>query len=328
MPNSISEDEIEAAMLQRLQLLHGYDVQDCFTADPGDLKDGSGRTDKGEVILRDRLRVAVIDLNPDIPAPAIDDALQRLCDRRQALSAIAANREVDGLIRDGVRVEFKDAQGRLRQERVRIIDFNNPAANQFLAVSQLWILGERGYRRPDILIYINGLPLVFIELKNSNVKLKTAYDDNLTDYKAEIPQLFLTNALCVLSNAIETRVGSLTAAWEHFFHWLRPENEKEKIRREQIQTAGTSVERLLTGLFPKDRLLDYLENFIFYHKDTQKIIAQNHQFIGVNKSYDAFLGRAGLGGKLGVFWHHPGFGQELLHHLLRSQDPTKVCRQL
>jgi type I restriction enzyme R subunit len=289
MPNFVSEDEIEAAMLQRLQLLHGYDVQDCFTADPADLNDGSGRTDKGEVILRDRLRAAVIDLNPDIPAPAIDDALQRLCDRRQALSAIAANREVDGLIRDGVRVEFKDAQGRLRQERVRIIDFNNPAANQFLAVSQLWILGERGYRRPDILIYINGLPLVFIELKNSNVKLKTAYDDNLTNYKAEIPQLFLTNALCVLSNAIETRVGSLTAAWEHFFHWLRPENEKEKIRREQIQAAGTSVERLLTGLFPKDRLLDYLESFIFYHKDTQKIIAQNHQFIGVNKSYDAFL---------------------------------------
>ena len=309
MPNFISEDEIEAAMLQRLQLLYGYDVQDCFTADPADLNDGSGRTDKGEVILHDRLRAAVIDLNPDIPAPAIDDALQRLCDRRQALSAIAANREVDGLIRDGVRVEFKDAQGRLRQERVRIIDFNNPAANQFLAVSQLWILGERGYRRPDILIYINGLPLVFIELKNSNVKLKTAYDDNLTNYKAEIPQLFLTNALCVLSNAIETRVGSLTAAWEHFFHWLRPENEKEKIRREQIQAAGTSVERLLNGLFPKDRLLDYLENFIFYHKDTQKIIAQNHQFIGVNKSYDAFLGRSGLGGKLGVFWHTQGSGK-------------------
>jgi type I restriction enzyme, R subunit len=309
MPNFISEDEIEAALLQRLQFLYGYDVQDCFTADPADLNDGSGRTDKREVILHDRLRAAVIDLNPAIPEAVIEDAIKRLCDKRQALSPIAANRAVDGLIRDGLRVEFRDPQGRSRQEQVKIIDFSNPAANHFLAVSQLWILGERGYRRPDILIYINGLPLIFIELKNSNIKLKTAYDDNLTNYKAEIPQLFPTNALCVLSNAIETRVGSLTAAWEHFFHWLRPENEKEKIRREQIQAAGTSVERLLTGLFPKDRLLDYLENFIFYHKNTQKIIAQNHQFIGVNKSYDAFLGRAGLGGKLGVFWHTQGSGK-------------------
>ncbi len=309
MPNFISEDEIEAAMLQRLQLTYGYDVQDCFTADPADLHDGSGRTDKREVILYERLRAAVIDLNPAIPEAAIEDALKRLCDKRQALSPIAANREVDSLIRDGLRVEFRDTQGRIRKEQVKIIDFGNPAANRFLAVSQLWILGERGYRRPDILLYINGLPLVFIELKNSNIKLKSAYDDNLTNYKAEIPQLFLANALCVLSNAIETRVGSLTAAWEHFFHWLRPEDEKEKIRREQIQAEGASAERFLAGVCVKEKLLDYFENFILYHKDTQKIIAQNHQFIGVNKGYEAFLGRETRGGRLGVFWHTQGSGK-------------------
>ena len=309
MPTFISEDQIEAAMLQRLQLLYGYDVQDCHTADPADLNDGSGRTDKREVILYDRLRAAVIDLNKGIPEAAIDDAIKQLCDKREAQSAIAANRAVDDLIRNGVQVEFKDATGRTRKARVKIIDFNNPAANQFLAVSQLWILGERGYRRPDILLYINGLPLVFIELKNSNVNLRCAYDDNLTNYKAEIPQLFLTNALCVFSNAIETRVGSLTAEWEHFFHWLRPEDEKEKIRREQIAAQGTSAERFLAGLCPKDRLLDYIENFILYHKETQKIIAQNHQFIGVNKAFDTFLGRAGLDGRLGVFWHTQGSGK-------------------
>ena len=309
MPTFISEDQIEAAMLQRLQLLYGYDVQDCHTADPADLNDGSGRTDKREVILYDRLRAAVIDLNKGIPEAAIDDAIKQLCDKREAQSAIAANRAVDDLIRNGVQVEFKDATGRTRKARVKIIDFNNPAANQFLAVSQLWILGERGYRRPDILLYINGLPLVFIELKNSNVNLRCAYDDNLTNYKAEIPQLFLTNALCVFSNAIETRVGSLTAEWEHFFHWLRPEDEKEKIRREQIAAQGTSAERFLAGLCPKDRLLDYIENFILYHKETQQIIAQNHQFIGVNKAFDTFLGRAGLDGRLGVFWHTQGSGK-------------------
>ncbi|HRF45002.1 MAG TPA: type I restriction endonuclease subunit R [Candidatus Competibacteraceae bacterium] len=309
MPNFLSEDDIEQAMLQRLQHLYGYDALICHTADPHDLNDGSGRSDKREVILHDRLKAAVTGLNPGIPESAIDDALKQLCDPRQTLSAIAANREVDGLIRDGVRVEFKDRKGRNRKERVKIIDFSNPKANQFLAVTQLWIQGEHRYRRPDILLYINGLPLVFIELKNSNIKLKTAYDDNLTNYKADIPQLFLTNALCVFSNAIETRIGSLTAEWEHFFHWLRPEDEKENIRREQIAAQGTSAERFLAGLCPKDKLLDYIENFILYHKNTQKIIAQNHQFIGVNKGYDTFLRRETLNGKLGVFWHTQGSGK-------------------
>ncbi|MEA1053842.1 deoxyribonuclease, partial [Lamprobacter modestohalophilus] len=126
---------------------------------------------------------------------------------------------------------------------------------------------------------------------------------------AEIPQLFLPNVLCVLSNGIETRVGSLTAEWEHFFHWLRPDDEKEKIRREQIREQGTSVERFLAGVCTRERLLDYVENFVLYHKETQKIIAQNHQFIGVNKGFDQFLRRKGLGGKLGVFWHTQGSGK-------------------
>jgi type I restriction enzyme R subunit len=135
MPNFISEDEIEQAMLQHLQHLYGYDVQDCYTVDPADLNDGSGRADKGEVILYDRLREAAIDLNRNrgIPESAIDEALKQLCDRRQTMSLIAANREVDDLIRNGVPCEFRDAQGRTRKERVKIIDFDNPAANQFLA---------------------------------------------------------------------------------------------------------------------------------------------------------------------------------------------------
>ena len=262
------------------------------------------------------MKEAAIALNPGIPESAIDDALKQLCDKRQAMSSVAANREVDALIRDGVRVEFKDEQGRNRKERIKVIDFTDPTShhNQFLAVTQLWIqstgaAAKAGYRRPDILLYINGLPLVFIELKNSNVKLRTAYDDNLTNYKADIPQLFLANALCVFSNGIETRVGSLTAEWEHFFHWLRPDDEKEKIRREQIRDDGTSAERFLAGLCPKDKLLDYLENFVLYHKDTQKIIAQNHQFIGVNRGFDKFLRREEFDGKLGVFWHTQGSGK-------------------
>lgn len=314
MPNFISEDDIEQALLQRLQHLHGYDVHNAFTSDPADLNDGSGRADKRAVILPQRLKAALVALNPEIPEASLDDVIKQLGDHRQTMPPVAANRELDGLIRDGVPVRFKDARGRMRHERVRVIDFKDPLNNHFLAVSQLWIqstgaTAKAAFRRPDVLLYVNGLPLVLIELKNSNVKLRTAFDDNLINYKAEIPQLFLSNVLCVLSNGIETRVGSLTAEWEHFFYWLRPDDEKEKIRREQIREQGTSVERFLAGVCTRERLLDYVENFVLYHKETQKIIAQNHQFIGVNKGFDQFLRREALGGKLGVFWHTQGSGK-------------------
>jgi type I restriction enzyme R subunit len=243
---------------------------------------------KRDVILVDRVREAAVRLNSTIPASAIENALDKLLDRRQAMTLVAANQEVYSLLRDGIPVDFDDSKGQKQNERVRLIDFNDPGENRYLAVTQLWIKGDRGFRRPDVLLYINGLPLVFIELKNSNIKLKTAFDDNLTNYKREIPQLFLTNAFCVLSNAIETKVGSITAEWEHFFNWLRADDEKQKINREAIRQKGTSLEGVIAGLFPRQRLLDYVENFVLYYTDKDKIIAQNHQFIGVNRAYDTF----------------------------------------
>jgi type I restriction enzyme R subunit len=309
MPNFISEDQIERALVQQLRHLHGFEVLDGHTEDPEDLQDGSGRASKREVILSDRVREAALRLNPKIPEKTIDEALEKLLDRRQTMSLVAANQEVYNLLRDGIPVEFDNAQGQRQQERVRLIDFNQPDENCYLAFTQFWIKGERGFRRPDVLLYVNGLPLVFIELKNSNVKLKTAFDDNLTTYKREIPQLFLANAFCVLSNAVETKIGSLTAEWEHFFNWLRAEDEKEKIDRDEIARKGTSLEGVIAGLFPRQRLLDYIENFILYYQDKEKIVAQNHQFIGVNRAYEVFLRRDELQGKLGVFWHTQGSGK-------------------
>lgn len=320
MPNFITEDQIEQALLQRLQHVCGFDVLECYTTDPANLNDGSGRTDKRDVLLPQQLKAAALRLNPQLPESVVDAALAQLADRRQALSLVAANREVDGLLRDGIPVTYDDAQGRKQHERLRLIDFGPEGAqtNAFLAVTQLWIkctgvaaLAE--YRRPDVLLYVNGIPLVFVELKNSNVKLKTAYSDNLTNYKHDIPQLFLTNAFCVLSNAVETRIGSITGQWEHFFGWLRVNDEKEKVDRQQITQAGTSLERLVEGLFPRSRLLDYVENFVLFHRETNKIIAQNHQFIGVNHALTQFEARnhrsADQRGKLGVFWHTQGSGK-------------------
>jgi len=207
MPNFISEDQIEKAFLNLLHRQFGFELLNCHTSDPEDLNDRSNRRDKRDVIFGDRLRAAAIRLNPGIPETAVDQALERLTDKRPAMSPIAANREIDGLIRDGIPVEFENAAGRKEQTQLLVIDFKRPEKNRFLAVSQLWIKGEMYFRRPDILLYVNGLPLVFIELKNSNVKLKSAFDDNFTNYKQDIPQLFLTNAFCILSTAGQTRVG-------------------------------------------------------------------------------------------------------------------------
>ena len=312
--NFLSEDDIEQALLQRLQHLHGFDQLNCFTAKPNDLNDGSNRLDKRDVVFADRLQSACESLNPTVPVATIGQVVSKVMDRRSAMSGIAANRELDGFIRDGVPVEFDDADGVKQHEVVRLIDYDEPAKNKYLAVSQLWIKAavqapKAGFRRPDVILYVNGLPLVFIELKNSNVKLRSAFDDNLVNYKHDIPQLFHCNAFCLLSNAIETKVGSFTAGWEHFFNWMRVESEKEEVNRKAIAEQGTSLELAAAGLCQPKRLLDYFENFILFHKETSKIIAQNHQFIGVNSAFERFLNRHEHDGKLGVFWHTQGSGK-------------------
>lgn len=317
--NFISEDDIEQALLQKLNTQFGFKQLNCFTAKPEDLNDKSNRTDKRDVILGDRLKAACLRLNPAIPETVIDEVVERVMDRRVAMSGIAANKEVYDLIRDGVPVTYEDTDGIKQNEYARLVDFDNPAVddaagNEYLAVSQLWIkaIGQApraAYRRPDVILYVNGLPLVFVELKNSNVKLRSAFDDNLTSYKHDIPQLFHCNAFCLLSNANETRLGSFTAGWEHFFYWLRVDDEKEVTDRKKIEQDGTSLEYAVAGLCQPHKLLDYIENYILFHKNNTKIIAQNHQFMGVNNAYARFLKRKELDGKLGVFWHTQGSGK-------------------
>lgn len=309
MPNFISEDQIEKAAVALLKERYGYRTLDCLTAQREDLADRSGRASKREVTLRKLVREHAVKFSPGIPDEDIDRALEALWERRSASQPLAVNRELYGLIRDGIPVEYTNDQGRKVPGLVRVVDFEHPDQNDFLAVTQLWIEGDRGFRRPDILIYVNGLPLVFIELKNSNVKVQNAYDDNLTTYRHEIPQLFAHNAFCVLSNGLESQVGSFNASYDFFFSWLRPDDETENVAREQVEKSGASLERVIHGLFPKERLLDYIENFILFHKDSVKVVAQNHQFLGVNKAIESFRNREGRKGRLGVFWHTQGSGK-------------------
>lgn len=309
MPNYISEDDIEKQFVKKLQQDSPlWKTLNCFTAKPEDLNDHSGRTDKSEVLLLDRLHAAVEKLNPGIPDEARRRAVAQVAAPRFNQALIVANRELDGFLREGVQIEYNNVAGHKETGQVRFLDFDNPAQNDFLAVTQLWIKGDIYWRRPDVILYINGLPLVLIELKNSNVKVKSAYDDNLFNYKKELPRLFHFNAFVLLSNALETRVGSLTASWDFFFSWLRPEDEREHVDRKEIEEQGISLERAATGLCRPERLLDYIENFVMF-EGGNKVVAQNHQFLGVNRALDAIEHRKEKEGKLGVFWHNQGAGK-------------------
>jgi len=310
MANYISEDNIEKRAIKLLLEQLDYDEYlCCFTRDEKDLNDSSNRTSKEEVVFTDRVRRALKKLN-NAPDEAIEQAIRELVKGRSGMSAMLANKQVYELIKEGYTATILNKKGREEPCKIKFLDFKNPNNNEFLIVSQLWIQGMPKFRRPDLIIYINGIPLVFIELKNSNIEVKDAYEDNLKAYYKEIPQLFVYNAVNILSNAVETRVGAFKADYEHYFEWLREDDEKKDVDRKRIKEFQVSLEFALRGICAKDKLIDYIENFILYHvKGAYKIIAKNHQFIGVNKAIESFKERESKEGKLGVFWHTQGSGK-------------------
>lgn len=311
MANFISENQIEKAILEVFVKELKYRHINA------EYNDTTGRANDQEVIIKPVLLDRLINLNPGIPPQVIEDVAVEICDLRTVITDITANKEVYHLLRDGKEVTFNNAEGKQVTERIRVIDFDNEQNNDYLVVSQLWIRQKGIPRRPDLIVFVNGIPLVFIELKNSNIKLRNAHADNLTNYKKDIPLLFHYNAFCILSNGIETKVGSYSAGWEHFFPWLRVKDEKEIPDKEKIKESGISLSYAILGLCDKKRLLDYVENFILYYKDTEKICAKNHQFLGVNNAIESFQNRLEKDkagdtkdkGKLGVFWHTQGSGK-------------------
>jgi type I restriction enzyme R subunit len=268
-----------------------------------------GREMSGEVVLLARLRSSLEKLNPELPPEAIASAVGEITKDRSAMEPAAANREVYALLKDGASVSVADREhGGQKSERVRIIDWENAANNDFLAVRQISFTGPLYTCRPDVVGFVNGLPLVLIEFKQPGVPARQAFDDNCTSYKHPqngVPALFWYNALIIASNGTESRVGSLTADWERFFEWKRIEREDEPRK--------VSLETILRGTCDKRRLLDLVENFTIYseHKaGLVKIIGQNHQFLGVNNAIGATLkARAAGHGRGGVFWQTQGSGK-------------------
>jgi len=268
-----------------------------------------GRETKSEVVLAVRLRNVLTRLNPSLPPEAINAAMDELSRDRSAMLPTAANRELWALMRDGVKVYVPDlTRGGQKDERVRVVDWDNHAANDFLLASQMTIVGQLYTCRPDLIGFVNGLPWIVIELKKPGVPAKQAFDGNLTSYKHAqngVPALFWSNALLIASNGTDSRVGSLTADWERFFEWKRIESEDEPRR--------VSLEVMLLGLCEPSRLLDMTENYTLFseHKSgLTKIIGQNHQFIGVNNAIRAMLEAREAGhGRGGVFWQTQGSGK-------------------
>src|ERR1043166_2824480 len=221
-----------------------------------------GRETKGEVVLLARLKAALFRLNPALPPEAITAAVDELTRDRSAMSLEAANREVYLLLKEGIKVSVPDRQrGGQKTERLQVIDWEQPASNDFLLVSQFSVTGDLYTCRPDLVGFVNGLPLVVIELKEPGVPARAAFDENITSYKHSqngIPALFAYNALIICSNGTDSRVGSLTADWERFFEWKRIEREDEPRR--------VSLEVMIRGTCEPTRLLDMVENFTLFSK--------------------------------------------------------------
>ncbi|MDE6951858.1 MAG: HsdR family type I site-specific deoxyribonuclease [Lachnospiraceae bacterium] len=308
MPKIITEEMIEQAAIKALHERHNYTSLNCMTEDPDTLPDGTGRSDKKQVVLPDVMFESLCRINPDIPTETVHTVTDELCRTQVSGDLMLTNYINYQKIRNGITVEYNQ-NGRKTSNILHLLSYQDALNNSFIVASQMWIKGETHWRRPDMIIFINGFPMVFIELKNSNIPVKNAYDINLKNYLKDIPYLFHYNQICVLSNGMETRLGSFAAGYEFFFEWIKVESEKENPDRKEIKEKCTSLEYFIAGLCEPKNLLDYIEDFILYDRRRTKIIAKNHQFFGVNNTYRAFLHRERLKGKLGVFWHTQGSGK-------------------
>ncbi len=305
-PAGYTEDALVEQPAIKLLAELGWETVDALNEFSG-ATSSLGRETKSEVILTTRLHPALVRLNPDAPLEAIEQAVDELSRDRSSMSSVAANKEIYHLLKNGVRTTLIDLESNEEiPEIVQVIDWENPTNNDFLLCSQFSVTGEMHTRRPDLIGFVNGLPLVFIELKATHIRLKAAYDDNLRDYKDTIPQLFWANALIILSNGSKSRMGSMTTGWEHLAEWKKVSQEEEQ--------GQVSLETMLRGICEPRRLLDLVENFTLFKEEPGgmvKLIAKNHQYLGVNKALQALTERRERDSRLGVFWHTQGSGKSV-----------------
>lgn len=281
----------------------GWDVQFAYNTEVLGKNGTFGRTSYHEILLSRYFQNALRRLNPWMTDSQLSEAQKTLESRLSTASLLQVNEEKYFLLRDGIPVTVKKPNGQPETKRAAVIDFQNPENNEFLAIKELKIQGDLYRRRTDIVGFVNGIPLLFVELKKNTVDVQNAYEDNYTDYLDTIPQLFYYNAFLMLSNGTEAKIGTLGSKYEFFHEWKR---------LAESDPGSVALETMLRGICRKENFLDLLENFILYDHSggrTAKILARNHQYLGVNEAVKAYAGRKLNDGKLGVFWHTQGSGK-------------------
>ncbi|NCC31439.1 MAG: type I restriction endonuclease subunit R, partial [Chloroflexia bacterium] len=308
MPASLTEADIENATLTWLAEL-GYHV--CFGPSMAPGEPAAERDDYGQVVLLDRLHAAIASLNPSLPAAAREEAVRKLL-RPASPSLVANNRAFHRMLVEGVPVEYRRPDGSLGGEQVRLVAWNDPERNDWLAVNQFTVKEGTANRRPDIVLFLNGVPLVVIELKNPADEQATVWAawNQLQTYKAQIPALFLFNEALVISDGLTARVGTLTADKERFLPW-------RTIAGEDLAPSNMlELEVLTRGLFAQHRFLTMLRSLIVFEDDgstVSKKMAGYHQFHAVERAVAATLEATGPTGnrRAGVVWHTQGSGKSL-----------------
>ena len=304
----MSHDYSEETLVQDsacdvLQNKLGWKVAYAYNTEQLGVDGTFGRTSYKEVLLTREIRKVLKRLNPWINEQQIIEAITKLTRRVSTASLIQINEEKYNYLRDGIPVTVMRPDGRTEIKKAAIIDFNNARNNEFLAVKEFIVHGDLYNRRADIVGFVNGIPLLFIESKRPDIDVRNAYEDNYKDYLDTIPQLFYYNAFVMLSNGLEAKVGTVGSKYEFFHEWKRLDEDEK---------GSVAFETMLLGICQKENFLDLLENFILFdHSDgrTAKILARNHQYLGVNKAVEAYADRKLRAGKLGVFWHTQGSGK-------------------
>ena len=281
----------------------GWEVQFAYNTEVLGEQGTLGRKSYNDILLTRYLYSVLKKLNPWLTDAQCLDAEKQLRHHLSTSSLLQINEEKYFFIRDGIPVAVKHKNGKTEMRRAAVIDFQHPENNHFLAVKEMKIHGELYRRRTDIVGFVNGIPLLFIELKRNDVDVQNAYTDNYTDYRDTIPQLFYYNAFLILSNGMEAKVGTLGSKYEFFHEWKR---------LNEADAGSVALETMLRGICRKENFLDLFENFILYDHSggsTAKILARNHQYLGVNEAVKAYEARKLNDGKLGVFWHTQGSGK-------------------
>jgi type I restriction enzyme R subunit len=280
---------VQATFAEHLEQVLGWDSVYAWNQETFGPTGTLGRTSERDAVLVRDLRSALVKLNPLLPVPAVEEAINKLTHHDFSRSLLQHNQSFHKLIKDGVPVSYRNALGQLSHAQATVIDFRHPANNRFLVVRELKLTGLRtpNYnRRADLVCFVNGLPLVFIELKAVYKNIRAGFDGNLRDYMDEnvVAHAFHHNAFLIVSNGHNARFGSITSTWEHFGEWKR-------LNEADVGNVGAEV--LLNGMLAKDRLLDILENFILFDASkagaVRKVVARNHQMLGVNQAVAAVV---------------------------------------